>query len=218
MFRKLLRAVGSLFRPSRRVGGTVYFVEIRFMNPFKQYYKGFMRRAWRSAGIHTLKRPVPHITVISPFRSHSQAEIIEAFETACKNTGKPLHVALKAPGVFPENNVVFIGADLSDALLSLQMDLYHKFSSITKLGEFDKPSNYHPHLTVWYHMTPTQYNRMKQHVLSQRNLPRYSGNNVRITLLRNSLILREFDVQSGRIMTREDSVGKMIRRRGTFKR
>jgi 2'-5' RNA ligase len=117
-----------------------------------------------------------------------------------------LTVAVKGPGVFPENNVVFLNMEFSADLLELQADLYSRFNSYVQLNEYDNPAKYHPHLTVWYQMTGQQYQRMKNFAFSRYKLPRYSGNNIRITLLRRGKILREYDVRSGRMMNRQEAL------------
>ncbi len=156
----------------------------------------------------TFNAAVPHITVISSFKSRDQIRIVEEFEAACKNGDKDLHITLKSPGTFPENNVVFIDTKPSQGIFRLQADLYARLHSFVRLSQYDTPNNYHPHLTVWYKMTAKQYSRMKNYIFSRQNLPKYSGNNIRITLLRGSKILREYDVQTRRMMNRTQALKK----------
>lgn len=205
----------SLRRPFLRRRPT-YFIEIRFFGKAKTDIKQlawhvdklfFLRRA-------RLRRPVPHITLVYSFILHRETDekrLKFDFWKLCSNQGLMTYEA-KGFGDFTDKQVVKIDIKPDERLDGFRWELSKTIGEYcTFLKPYDKKREFEFHATVAEPRSRVKFEVIKRYVqIKNKQLPHFTHVVMRITLLRNGLILGEYDFMLRRMLSRREAKDKRI--------
>lgn len=174
-----------------------YLIEIRMFGSAKKQMKDIIHELCLTYEIKTLG--VPHITLVGPFDTRAEHLVIRTFESVCSNF-KNLAYMIDDVKTFRSTGVVYLNVIPNQQLRSFRKTLY---KSLKPCCEFPAIENeFVFHATVANHVSEQQLNAIKY------NVPKMKFQHVvmRVTLLKNGHILREYDLLLRRSLNRYEAL------------
>jgi 2'-5' RNA ligase len=189
---------------------THYFIEFRFQGKAKHEMKRMIYDIDRKFHLKQAKkkRPIPHATIVAPFYTNKQKQLVSDFNNICKR--HPL-IKFKINGYdcFDDSKVVYINIKPSNELIQFRKDLIKQIKKYSTLKDYDNKDNYKPHATLAMKLNNIQFNKVKRYVLGKRGISKdYSM--VRATLIKGNKILYEYDFLLGRLLNRREAKSKIL--------
>jgi len=189
---------------------THYFIEFRFQGKAKHEMKRMIYDIDRKFHLkHTKrKRPIPHVTIIAPFYTNKQKQLVSDFNNICKK--HPLiKFKIEEYRCFSNSKVVYIDIKPSKELIQFRKDLIKKINKYSTLKDYDSKDNYKPHATLAMKLNNIQFNKIKKYILGKKNHSiNYSM--VRATLIKGNKILYEYDFLLRKLLNRRQAKSKKI--------
>ena len=187
-----------------------YYIEFRFQGKAKHEMKRMIYDINRRFCLkHTKKRrPIPHVTIVAPFYTNKQKQLVSDFNNICKR--HPL-IKFKINGFdcFNNSKVVYINIKASKELIQFRRELVKKIKGYSTLKDYDSIDNYQPHATLAMKLNNSQFDKIKKYVLKKRKISKnYSM--IRATLLKGNKILYEYDFILNRLLNRKESKNRHI--------
>lgn len=154
------------------------------------------------------KRPIPHATIVAPFYTNKQKQLVNDFNNICKR--HPLiKFKINGYGCFDDSKVVYINIKPSNELIQFRKDLVKQIKKYSTLKDYDNKNNYKPHATLAMKLNHIQFNKVKRYVLGKKGISKdYSM--VRATLIKGNKILYEYDFLLGRLLNRREAKSKIL--------
>lgn len=178
---------------------THYLIEIRIFGTAKYEFKRLIREVNRLFGVRS-HRPVPHISLAGPFYTRDEKRLIYDFEELCAN--QPIMTfGVKGFGTFDDNRVVFINIKPDKNLVAFRWELAERLRDYCNLRSYDNQRDFRFHSTIAMKLSPDKFNRIKKYVETKPE-PEFIHCVMRVTLLKNSKILREYDFLLNRSLGR----------------
>lgn len=191
-----------------------YLIEFRFQSKrVRTHLQRIIYNINRKFGIGRGKK-VSHITLVGPISTTNEKRLISDFAKICSKT-QHMRFAVNGFGTFDNNGVVYAKIDASTALNDFRNGLVEKIKSYCTIQSNDKRKDkdkFAYHSTLAMKMLPNKFNQVKNYVMKLPK-PRYSQIVMRITLLKNRRILREYDFMQRRLLNRGQSLNRNITRR-----
>ncbi len=204
----LTKIFNTLFK-SRQVRNN-YLIEFRFQGRSKREIKNFISNIDYKFNIKKYKkhRIVPHISLVGPFTTNNEKKLISDFSNIPK---KYSIMRFKTDGynTFEHSEVIHIKIKSNKNLDKLRWELVTKLKDYCKLKPFDYNENFNYHSTIAMNIPTHKFNKIKKYVF-KLNQPKYENHLTRLTLLRNSKILFEYDFFLKRILNRKQARNKLI--------
>jgi calcineurin-like phosphoesterase family protein/2'-5' RNA ligase len=188
-----------------------YFIEIRFFGKAKRDIK---QLAWhidrlfllRRAGV---QRPVPHITLAGPFITSDEKRLKFDFWKFCSGREVMLYEA-DGFGSFDDTQVVKININPNEKLDKFRWELSNTLCEYcTFLKSYDKERSFNFHATVAQPRSRFKFEAIRRYIKT-KHTPRFTHVVMRITLLKNGLILGEYDFLLRRMLSRREAKDKKI--------
>lgn len=178
-----------------------YLIDIRIFGRSKKQIKNIIQEISTSYNIQTLD--IPHITLIGPFNTSDEKRLINDFRSICSEFE---NVAYTINGVksFKDTGVVYFNVIPNNELIALRYKLKNKLESYCSLSEWDEKFVYH--CTIANKVCPEISRRIEQNVMALF----YEHIVMRITLLKNGYILREYDLLLHRELGRQGALSKEV--------
>lgn len=187
-----------------------YFVEFRFQGKAKHEMKRMIYDIDRRFHLKHAKRkrPIPHVTIIAPFYTNKQKQLVSDFNNICKK--HPLiKFRINGYGCFDNSKVVYINIRPSKKLIQFRKDLVKHIKRYSTLKDYDNKNNYKPHATLAMKLNDFQFNKVKKYVLSKKGVSKnYSM--VRATLIKGNKILYEYDFLLEKLLNRREAKSKIL--------
>lgn len=193
---------------------TYYLVEFRFHGYAKRYAKHLIydvAKKYRVRGV-TKKRAVPHITLFGPFKTrYSRKAVAAIVEVAKQYTLVPFRVTGFDYFDNPGNKVIYLDIEPSKELRELRYNLAKKLNKITQGTLQDKHSKkqFRFQSTIAFKDIDHKFDRILSYIKT-REEPNIHQHLIRITILRNSRILYEYDLLQKRLLTRRQALNKSL--------
>ncbi len=189
---------------------TKYLIEIRLSGETKSYLKNLIFRISDKFRVHgvTKRHVVPHVTLFGPLVCSDEQELIRRFVDVCKNNDLPTY-ELNGFDVF-EQRVIYANIYPLDTLRDLRNELSKKLKPICNSFQ---PHDGHTrdqfkfHATLAFRDVDEKFSRIWEYLKHTRT-PRTEEYVLRITLLKGSRILREYDVMQRRLLRRDQALNK----------
>ena len=164
----------------------------------------FMLKVWQR------KRPVPHISLAGPFETRDIERVIRDVESVAKKYNL-VNFKLKGFGYFnkPNGNVIYADIEPSTELEELRWELAKRLMKYTELKEWDKKKSCSFHVTIAFKDIDRKFSDIWRY-LNSKEVPNINQYLLRITILRNSKILYEYDLMFKRLLTRRAALSKRI--------
>lgn len=189
---------------------THYFLEFRFQGKAKYEIKRMIYGINKKFNLKHAKRkrPIPHVTIISPFYTNKQKQLVNDFNNICKK--HPLiKFKIGGYGWFDKSKVVFRNIIPSKELIQFRKDLIKQIKKYSTLKDYNSKENYKPHATLAMKLNNSQFNRIKKYVSTKRDISKnYSM--VRATLIKGNKILYEYDFLLNKLLNRREAKSKAL--------
>lgn len=196
---------------------THYFIEFRFQGKVKYEMKRMVYEIDRKFNLKRArrKRPIPHVTIISPFYTRNQSQLIKDFKNIC-NKYSLIKFKINGYDCFDNSKVVYININPSRELIQFRKDLIKQIKKYSILKDYDINDGYKPHVALAMKLNDVQFNKVKKYVLWNKGISKnYSM--IRTTLIKGNKILCEYDFLLRRLLNREGSKSKILYRETTNK-
>ena len=190
---------------------TDYLLEFRLSGTARKYVKDIafdVARKFDVKGV-TINRVVPHVTIIGPIKTIHEQRLIHEIKETCKKYDL---MTIKFSGFTSfgswllGNRVLAIKIEQSSELELLRIELIAKLSRFCQLSKFDT-RKWKPHATIAFKDIDKKFGQIKAY-LENRNCPEIQHCVLRITLLKNARILREYDFLQHRTLNRDEALNR----------
>jgi len=189
---------------------THYLIEFRFFGKAKHELKDLiwgLDRKFR-LGHARRHRPVPHITLAGPFYTKDEKRLISDFEELCAK--QPIMAfKVKGFGTFDDTRVVFIDIEPDETLNKFRWELSKKLSNYCSLTQYDLERKFSFHATIAMKLRWDKFNKIKEYIETKPE-PEFTHFVMRVTLIKNSKILREHDFFLRRSLSRREAKSRLI--------
>lgn len=187
-----------------------YYIEFRFQGKARTQIKKLIYDIDKNCKLNFVKnkRPVPHITLVAPFKSNNEKEVIYLFNNLCSKTDV-MNFEVDRFDVFENSKVVYLKIHPSKELERFRWKISKEFSKIAKLKPIDYDKKYYFHSTLALKLSDKKFKQVKNYI-SNKQLPKFKHCVIRITLMKGSIILREYDLLLNKSLNRADAKSKII--------
>lgn len=191
-----------------------YLIEFRLSGFARRYVKSIaidLSKTFRVKGI-TRKRIIPHVSLVGPFTTNDEKRLINEIVNI---SSKFELVAYSFNGFrsfgnwLVGNRVLAVNIEPSQELVSLQSSLVDSLKDFCELCKYDK--RWKPHATLAFKDIDAKFNQIKTY-LDKSNCPSVSNHVLRVTLLKNSKILCEYDFLLKRTLNRREALDRNNRK------
>jgi 2'-5' RNA ligase len=188
-----------------------YFIEYRFVGKSKQEIRKLVSHVNRKFHLKNNKKIYPHITLFGSFSTFNERKLIHDFNYICSQHSK-LKFKIDGYDAFANSKVVYLkiipNKNLSDFRFDLANELSKHCKSVHGKKEISKDFKFHA--TIALKINDSIFEQIKEYTNKLHN--RYEEHEIiRITLLKNGKILREYDFKLKRPLTRPKALSKGIR-------
>ena len=113
---------------------THYFIEFRFQGKAKHRMKQLIYEVDKKFRLgHTRrKRPIPHVTIIAPFYTKNQKQLVRDFNNTCSKYSL-IKFKIKGYGHFDNSRVVYINIEPSKEMKEFRKELIKMSFSFLKV-------------------------------------------------------------------------------------
>jgi len=189
---------------------TDYLIEFRFQGKAKSKLKQLIWDVDKTCSLGTAnkKRPVPHITIVTSFKTNNERQLIQDFYDVCSKT-ELMKFTLKGFDTFEDNRVVFLDIKASKQLNNFRWNLYKLLKSYCDLKQIYYTQVYNFHSTIAMNLSPKKFKEVKRYIKKKHELD-FKHLVVRATLLKNGFILKEYDFMQRKMFDRRLSKSKPV--------
>ena len=191
-----------------------YLIEFRFQSKrVKTYLKRMIYEINRKFKVGKRKN-VPHITLAGPLTTNYEKRLISDFARVCSET-RLMKFTLRGFGTFDSNRVVYVNIGASERFNEFRIKLSNTIRPYCKLKPHDKREDkekFGYHSTIAMKISQDKFNKIKNYINSKQK-PNFTQVVMRVTLLKNGKILREYDFVQRRLLNRWQSLNKHVSRK-----
>lgn len=178
-----------------------YYIEIRYFGRAKHEIKRITSEVYDKFGLKSERKSVPHITLIQPFNTNKEKYLISDFKRICAKYDS-MKFIVDGVGVFPFF-VVFFKVKPDDKLLRFRHHLLNKLKSYCYIKNINR--TYKPHTTVALRMGFFKFFRIWFYLLKKPRIV-FTNQVMRVTLLKDSKILYEYDFITRKLLNRNQAL------------
>ncbi|MDO9097145.1 MAG: 2'-5' RNA ligase family protein [Candidatus Methanoperedens sp.] len=187
----------------------VYLIQFRFHGYAKWYAKNLIYDVARKFNVKgvTQKRAVPHISLFGPFQTNDERRLVSEIISVGKRYDL-VPFRIKGFDFFNnQNKVIYFDILPFEELISLRKEINHKLLKFTETTEIDKKSEFTFHATIAFKDIDYNFNRIWYYI-QQKQEPYIHQHLLRITIIKNSRILYEYDLMQKRLLNRQLALSK----------
>ena len=187
-----------------RLHAPSYLIEFRFSGYAKETIKELKNNISRNFQV-TRKKIVPHITLVGPLRIGDEEILIDTVNEVCK---KYELVKFNLDGFDNfENRVIYVKIKPSEELKKLRSELAEKLEKFCELSEYDFDKNFTFHATLVLKDISRKFDKIWEYLQTWK-IPEMDQYVLRVTILRNSRILAEYDLLQRKMLNRKEALDK----------
>jgi 2'-5' RNA ligase len=160
------------------------------------------------------RKHVPHITLVGPLKTRNEKKLISDFAKICSHT-KLMRFKGKGFGTFDNNRVVYVHIGASEKLNDLRNNLVSALRPYCSLQPHDKKQDadrFKFHSTLAMKLNQDEFQLIKNYI-NKKPAPNFTQIVMRISLLKNGRILREYDFLQRKLLNRKQALNRNITRR-----
>lgn len=177
-----------------------YLIEFRFYGSAKYEIKKLIDEISQKFGLKS-KRAIPHITLVGPFSTNDETRLIRDFNQLCSNHSL-MGFEVKGFSTFEDSKVVFLDVNPSKEMDEFRWNLAQALEPYCQLNQFDHERRYEFHTTIAMKLSNDKFEGIRKYV-ERKNSLKFKHKMVRATLVKDQLILREYDFLLRRPLRRE---------------
>lgn len=194
-----------------------YLIEFRFQSKkIRSYLKSMIYELNRKFNVGK-KKHIPHITLVGPLTTDNEKRLIADFARVCSQT--PLmKFKMRGFGTFDNAGVVFVNIGASENLNKFRVNLTNTLRTYCKVQSQDKREDkdkFGYHSTLAMKLDAHKFNLISNYINSKPK-PDFTQIVMRITLLRNGKILREYDFMQRKLLGRGQALNRRVTGRSKF--
>jgi 2'-5' RNA ligase len=185
-----------------------YLIDIRLMGSVKQQIRHLSNQLEEKFSLGN-KLVIPHITLAGPFSTRDEKNIIEDFTRVCTDQKEIPKYSVGNYGFFDNTRVVFVTISPDKSLQQFRYRIARALSPYCTLRDYDLDSaeEFQFHATLAMKLDWLTFQRIKWHFRKQEPVL-YRPQPIRVTLLRNSQIMCEYDFSQNRMLSRAQARSK----------
>jgi 2'-5' RNA ligase len=192
---------------------THYLIDIRLMGSVKHQIRDLRNHVQEKFNPGD-KLVVPHITLAGPFSTQNEKKLIEDFTQICTHQKAIPKYEVGGYGFFDDTRVVFVTITPDETLKQFRYQVSLAISPYCELRNYDLVSAdaFRFHATLAMKLDWLTFQRIKWYFREQEPVI-YRHHPIRVTLLRNSRILCEYDFIQARMLSRAQALSKATMKR-----
>ena len=185
-----------------------YLIEFRFSGKAKHEIKRQILCIHKkfNLGYTSKKRPVPHITLAGPIQTHNESRLINDFRRLCEKTPVPIF-KINGYDFFNDTRVVYINIEPDKTLDNFRWNLSKSLCEYCNLSSYDYHQKFEYHATLAFKLDRSAFERIKKYVVTLKK-PKKTQFLLRVTLLKNSKILYEYDFMQRKMLNRQQALSR----------
>jgi hypothetical protein len=190
-----------------------YLIDIRLMGPVKHQINNLSDQISEKYKIGN-KLVVPHISLAGPFSTDDEKRLIEDFTRICAGQTVAPKYEIGGYGFFDKTRVIFVTIRPDENLKQYRWQVAQTIAPYCTLRPYDldNAEEFRFHSTLAMKLDWLTYHRIKWYFRDQEHVS-HVPHPVRVTLLRNSRIVCEYDFVQGRMLTGAQARSKATRMR-----
>jgi|SRR3989339_638468 len=190
-----------------------YLIEFRFQSKrIRTYLKAMIYEVNRK--FHVGKRKhIPHISLVGPFTTTNEKRLLSDFGRICSESPM-MKFKGKEFGTFDSNRVVFVNILPNERFNEFRVNLSKTLKEYCKLPAHNKreeKDRFGYHSTLAMNLNPREFDLIKRYI-KNKSPPDFTQIVMRITLLRNGKILREYDFLQRKLLNRRQALDRNLLR------
>ncbi len=190
-----------------------YLIEFRLRGFAKKYSQELIKEIGRKFRVRGMKNKVSHITLYGPFSTNNERRMISEVLDICKKYNR-IHFSMKGVDYFdnPSNKVVYLNISPSDELKQFRLLLASRLRKVTSTISKEDSKNedgFKFHSTIAFKDVNYKLKDILNHI-QNKNHPNIKQTLLRVTILKDSRILYEYDFLLKRLLNRYESLNKNI--------
>lgn len=193
----------------------VYHIEFRISGHAKKYARTLIYEVGRKFRVKGMagRHAVPHISLYGPFFTRQQGDVVASVVKVCSKY-RLVPFTFKGFNYFDNstNKVIYLDIAASDALVNLRFELAKALLPITqsKSKEDTKSkADFKFHSTIAFKDIDYKFNDIWRYVHSKKR-PEIKQHLLRVTIIKNSKILYEYDLIQQRLLNRRQALDRHI--------
>ena len=187
-----------------------YLIEFRFHGYAKWYAKNLIYDVARKFNVRgvTQKKAVPHISLFGPFQTNDERRLVSEI-ISVGNRYDLVPFRIKGFDFFNnQNKVIYLDIRPSEELKCLRRDLAYKLLKFSNSKAVDNNYDFTFHATVAFKDIDYKFDRIWNYI-QEKQEPEIHQHLLRITIIKNSKILYEYDLMQKRLMNRRQALSKL---------
>ncbi len=186
---------------------THYLIEFRFFGKAKYEMRQLITEVDQK--FHLWKgHKVPHISLVGPFETNDEKRLVSDFERLCLNQ-EIMYFEVDGFNTFENNGVVFINIAPDKNLDEFRWQLSKTLQPYCNLKFYDYEREFKYHATIAMKLNPNKFKAIKSYINSKPK-PKFKHILIRVTLIKNSIILCEYDFLLKRLLNRAKAKSSIV--------
>jgi 2'-5' RNA ligase len=190
-----------------------YLIDIRLMGSVKQQIRDLSNHVEERFNLGN-NQVIPHISLAGPFSTDNEEKLVEDFTRICKDQQVIPKYEIGGYGFFETSRVIFVDIKPDENLIQYRWQLSQALAPYCSLRAYDldDADKFRFHSTLAMKLDWLTFQRIRWHFRNQECVT-HRHHPIRVTLLRNSRIVCEYDFVQGRMLTRSQAISKATRKR-----
>jgi len=196
---------------------THYLIEFRFSGKARMYLKNLIYEISNKFDVtgSTRKKPVPHISLVGPLLTKDERRLVrEVFDVVKKYD--PVKFSLDGFGKFSKfyflNRVVYVNIEPSQELKEMRREISKRLEEFCKMQDHDYKDKFEFHATIAFKDINWKFGEIWKY-LQKLEPPKIEQTLLRVTIVKDQKILREYDLMLRRELNRLQALDKNMMRK-----
>jgi 2'-5' RNA ligase len=184
-----------------------YLIEYRFQGSSKYEIREMINHLKRKFHLPPSGKSVPHITLAGGLTTSHERKLIKDFVSVCSKTPLCKYTVDGFGSFANEAGVIFINIIPNENLKTFRWTLAQTIAPYCNLKAFDYKQDFKFHATLAMNLNDRDFSRLRKYINTQPE-PQYKQILIRVTILKNSKILCEYDFLQRRLLNRDEALSK----------
>lgn len=190
-----------------------YLIDIRLMGSVQHQISELSNHLHEKFSLGDM-RVIPHISLAGPFSTDNEKKLIDDFTKICRDQTVVPKYEIGGYGFFDTSRVIFVNIIPDENLKQFRYQLSQTIAPYCTLRAYDLDGadEFRFHSTLAMKLDWLTYQRIKWYFRNQECV-KYQHHPIRVTLLRNSRLVCEYDFVQNRMLTRSQALSKATKKR-----
>ena len=186
-----------------------YLVEFRFSGFAKKTIRELTAAISKNFGVKgaTRHRVVPHITIAGPLSTNDEKKLVKEVKNVVKKHDL-VEFRIDNFGNFGDN-VIHVNILPSPELIEMRQKIVENLEKFCRLQDHDYVPNYKPHATLAMKDISRKFDKIAE-FLDSWKIPNISQHVLRVTIIKDSRILCEYDLILGKMLERREALDREV--------